>query len=80
MSDTQHEARRSINANTLRKKCLEIISESRGLTADEATVAGASLLAIRPRVSELRDLGVVVDSGLRRRNRSGRRAIVWRTN
>ena len=32
----------------------------------------------RPRVTELRALGEVVNSGMRRENASGRSAIVWR--
>ena len=37
----------------------------------------ASILAIRPRVSELRRLGMIQDTGDRRPNRSGHKAIVW---
>jgi len=49
-----------------------------GLTADECA-AGVleSILAIRPRFTELRARGLIVDSGLRRKNDSGRLAIVW---
>ena len=49
------------------------------LTADEAAfVLGQSVLAIRPRITELARLNELVDSGLRRRNASGKLAIVWR--
>lgn len=49
-----------------------------GLTADEcAARLGLNLLSIRPRVTELKAKGQVKDSGERRRNASGRRAIVW---
>ena len=50
------------------------------MTADEcAELLGASVLSIRPRVSELRKCypPVLEDSGERRRNRSGHGAAVW---
>ena len=52
---------------------------SLGLTADEvADVLGLSILSIRPRVTELSRLGKIEDSGERRKNKSGKSAIVWR--
>ena len=49
-----------------------------GLTADEvAGRLGLSILSVRPRISELTRLGKVRDSGHRRRNTSGKNAIVW---
>lgn len=57
---------------------LETIRESDGLTADEvASRLKLSPLTVRPRVAELHKAGGVADSGLRRKNRSGRNAIVW---
>ena len=51
-----------------------------GATADEiAYVLKYSILTVRPRVSELNKMDLIVDSGLRRLNTSGRRAIVWRS-
>jgi predicted ArsR family transcriptional regulator len=48
-------------------------------TADEAaSELGESILAIRPRLSELVALGKIEDSGLRRKNASGMTATVWR--
>lgn len=65
-------------APTLRSKCLVALERSMGLTADEvAGRLGVSILAIRPRISELTRLGKVRDSGARRRNDSGKSAIVW---
>lgn len=50
----------------------------RGVTADEAAAyAGVSILAMRPRLSELKAKNLVRDSGIRRRNDSGRLAVVW---
>ncbi|MDP1026304.1 hypothetical protein Q5H91_03695 [Sphingomonas sp. KR1UV-12] len=51
---------------------------SRGLTADElAATLGFSRWTIQPRTTELRRKHLVVDSGLRRLNVTGKRAIVW---
>lgn len=50
----------------------------RGLTADElAAVLKLTRWAIQPRTSELRRKGAIRDSGQRRQNASGKRAIVW---
>lgn len=66
-------------APTLRAATLAAIQVSDGLTADEtADVLGASILSIRPRVTELARLGELEDSGERRANHSGKAAIVWR--
>lgn len=49
-----------------------------GLTAQEAAnAAGVDRNVIAPRISELRRKGLVVPSGRRRRNPSGKMATVW---
>lgn len=49
-----------------------------GLTTDElAKVTGFERSSIQPRTSELKLLHLIKDSGLRRRNANGKRAIVW---
>jgi predicted ArsR family transcriptional regulator len=49
-----------------------------GLTADElAAKLGLSRWAVQPRTSELRRKGAIQDGGQRRRNVTGRHAIVW---
>lgn len=50
-----------------------------GLTADEcAALMQCDKLSIRPRFTELKLDGLIKDTGARRRNDSGRSAIVWR--
>ncbi|GGC24496.1 hypothetical protein GCM10011371_10170 [Novosphingobium marinum] len=49
-----------------------------GLTAHETAYwLRIDRATIQPRLSELRSKGRITDSGMRRRNASGRRAIVW---
>ncbi len=78
--DTSSDAAASVapRAETLRARALDEIERSNGLTADQvAGRLGMSILSIRPRITELARLGMVRDTGERRRNNSGRRAIVW---
>lgn len=64
-------------AGTLRERVLTVIKRS-ACTPDEAAAAlGITVLAARPRVSELLKLSLIVDTGERRVNESGKRAIVW---
>jgi hypothetical protein len=49
-----------------------------GATSDEcAADLGIDRRSIQPRTSELRRKGLIVDSGLRRPNMTGKSAIVW---
>lgn len=49
-----------------------------GLTTDELSFRlGRDRWSVQPRTSELRQKGLIRDSGLRRLNPSRRRAIVW---
>lgn len=65
------------NAATLRAKVRAALEE-RPMTADEtADYLGVDKLSIRPRFSELSAVSEIEDSGLRRQNRSGKKAIVW---
>ncbi len=50
-----------------------------GLTPDEcAELLNESILSVRPRFSELKEKKLIVKSGERRKNKSGRAADVWR--
>ena len=77
-TDTSREAAEKVDAATLRGKVLATIGREGPLTADEvAAKLRLSILSVRPRCTELRELGKLEDSGIRRANVSGRRAIVW---
>jgi predicted ArsR family transcriptional regulator len=65
-------------ANTLRDRTLDFIQNNPHRTADEIAAAlNESPWAIRPRVSELRKMGLVVNDG-RGRNPSGMTVHLWR--
>ena len=64
------------DARALRLRCLLVLRD-RPSTADEvAGILGRSILSVRPRLSELVARGYIEDTGERRRNESGKRAIV----
>jgi len=79
-TDTSYDAAVAImpRVQTLRDRALVVIRE-RPSTSDECAEAmNESILAVRPRCSELFTLGLIRDSGLRRKMASGRSGIVWR--
>ena len=80
--DTSEAAAESMRptASTLRARVLRIIRErgSLGATCDEVEwVSGLRHQTASARVYELRKRSRIVDSGRRRKTRSGRNAIVW---
>lgn len=78
-TDTSAEAAEKIkpDAPTLREKVYALVA-LKPLTSDEiATMMGEDILSIRPRLSELREKGLIGDSGLRRPNIKGNRQIVY---
>lgn len=78
-TDTSREAAEVMKprAGTLREKVWGYF-QRKNCTADEiATYLGESVLAVRPRVTELARQGLIADTGVRRKNNSGRKAIVW---
>jgi hypothetical protein len=66
-------------APRLRQLCLDALRLSDGLTADEcASQINIDKLSIRPRFSELAALGRIIETSERRKNESGKFAVVWR--
>jgi predicted ArsR family transcriptional regulator len=81
MLTTSQEALRAIRPEVaeLQRLCAEAIRLAGPLTADEVAAAlGRSVLAIRPRMTELRQAGTIIATGQRRTNDSGRSANVWK--
>lgn len=64
---------------TLRERAFEILKGSKdGLTADQvATELNLSVLSVRPQITVLYNESRIADTGERRLNVSGRKAIVW---
>lgn len=80
---TSKDAARAVSASAplIREKVFAAIREAglHGLTPDEtAAKIGESILAVRPRFSELAKAQRIVETGERRRNESGLRAKAWR--
>jgi hypothetical protein len=78
--DTSQDAGESMreSAPTLRGKALDVLRLDGAATADEiAAKLGQTVLAIRPRITELNKMQLIQDSGSRRANTSGRMAVVW---
>lgn len=66
-------------AQRLRTRLYHLLATGWTGTADEAaSKLGESILSVRPRFSELRAGDAIIDTGERRRNESGRNAVVWR--
>ncbi len=68
------------HAPTLRDQVLALFRgvDARVTTDEAAEFLHKSVLAVRPRFSELRTMGLIEPTGERRTNASGMTAIVWR--
>jgi len=77
---TRVESRKFCRIERLRALALQMLAATpAGLTADEiAARLGESVLAVRPRISELFHAGVIEKTGDRRPNASGLSAHVWK--
>lgn len=68
-------------APTLRSRIWRILFDRGPQTPDEvAEFLGETVLAVRPRFTDLTKENKISDTGERRSNASGRKAIVWRAN
>ena len=64
---------------TLRDKILELLKHHAGLTPDEASeLLGETVLAIRPRFTELSKMDLIETTGEKRANVSGMKAKIYR--
>lgn len=77
--DTSHAAAASIATTHLEARVLAALHRFPfGATTHElAEAMGMSLVTVSPRMAPLAEKGFVSDSGMRRKNPSGRRGIVW---
>lgn len=79
--ETKIEAYEAIkpSAATMRQKVIDFIEEH-GASTDEEISNGVPMhrSTVTPRRNELMHLGVIVDSGERRKTATGRKAIVWK--
>jgi predicted ArsR family transcriptional regulator len=65
-------------APTIQQRIMGLLHPALALTPDEAAeMLGLPIWTVRPRFSELGKQGKLVDTGRRRRNESGKAAIVW---
>lgn len=64
-------------AGTIRDQVLGVIQRWPSTPEEIARDLGIDLYTVRPRVSELKRLGKIQDSGDRRMSRGGKSAIVW---
>ncbi len=79
-SDTSRAAAEAIapHTDTIRGEIFDALKRTGGLTNGEGqTLLGRLGDTYRPRIVELRAMGLVRDSGVRRKGPSGRAAIVW---
>lgn len=78
---TSEEAARDIaqSAPFIRDRVMALLRESPfGLTADECALRlRLDKLSVRPRFSELKEMGKIYASPTRRENSSGKMAVVW---
>lgn len=78
---TSQEAAHKIksHASALRDRVERLFLTGAQMTADEcAETLGVTVLAARPRLSELAKMGLIVKTPERRKNASGMSAQVWR--
>ena len=79
-TDTSRAAAASMapKASLLRDRVLAEIRRCPSTPDEVAKRLRQTVLAVRPRVTELKAKALIVDTGARRKNASGRSAIVWR--
>lgn len=80
--DTERAAAEKVapKAKAMRVRVLAMIFRLQSATCDEIAAAmNMKVTQIRPRVTQLAQIGFIEDSGERRKNADGNPAIVWRS-
>lgn len=78
--ETSHEAAASTDATRLESLAYRTLFEAgvEGLTAEQLSrILNIEKNTISPRLRPLARKGLIIDSGRRRKNETGKRAIVW---
>lgn len=78
--ETSRQAAESVKpkAPLVRERIINLMTPALAVTADEAAdLLQLPILTVRPRFSELAADNKLVDTGRRRKNASGKSAIVW---
>lgn len=65
-------------AETLRDRALEVIRKHPSTADEVASILGETVLATRPRITELSKTNKIIKTGERRANASGIKATVWK--
>ena len=79
-TDTEVSAYESVlpHLNNMRIAILEALEEMDNATGSEVSdVTGIWLYTAKPRLTELKQMGLVTDTELRRKNKRGQNEIVW---
>lgn len=76
-TDTSINAALQVDTKTWCNRVLEAVRERPSTMSEVAEAYGVSVLTTRPRSSQLKALGFIQDSGLRRKNKYGRNEIVF---
>lgn len=63
---------------TLRDRVLDLLKDGAFTTDEAAHILNKTVLAVRPRFSELFKMGLIIDTGRTRKNTSGQKATVWK--
>lgn len=76
--ETSVAAARNTDAAALRERCYAALVGNPSTADEVAARIGESILAVRPRISELRAMRRIALTTERRKNTSGHSAAVWR--
>ena len=79
-TDTSENAAKTVNALPIRNQILKLmryLPYAKFSTTNIATILMKPYCSVQPRLSELRNNGDIVDSGLRAETKYGKPEIVW---
>jgi len=80
--ETSHEAANAVDADSVEGLVVRILDESKydGLSMESvADITGVCINTISPRFRPLANKGLIFDTGRKRKNKTGKNAIIWVT-